>query len=234
MTNRTRSDEQPWFGKPLAADKAPRKKNLCEEIIHATGALELVPVFPYLDKGAIVACLSVAIGGANFKGFQFFHYNVVPEVLLCLSGQNSSVSGGQMMVLPDQHGVNAFLKDMHDPGAYFVALIVIRMSEDEEQVEGFILRCEECNEILCKRYANIKEGPDRPYYPEFRALAFYADVVDEFNASDRVCPRCGHMNEPFPAEQMGWRRYAQQIDVANRARASLEESARELAEQVAG
>jgi hypothetical protein len=62
-----------WFGEALVPGTMPVKKNLFEEVIHATGTLELVPVFPYLDNGAIVPCLSVSLGKAGTQRFQFFH-----------------------------------------------------------------------------------------------------------------------------------------------------------------
>jgi len=234
MTSKITATDGIWFGQPLVPGKVPLKRNLFEEVIHATGTLELVPVFPYLDNGAIVPCLSVSMGGTNAQRFQFFHDNVVPEVLLCLAEQQGALKAGQMMVLPNLHGVNNFLKDLQDESAYLVVLITVRMNHQDEQREGFLIRCEQCNELLYQRYQNIKHGAERPYYPEFYALAFYADVVDEFNASDRVCPKCGHVQPPFPAEQMGWRRYAMQIQVANRAREDAERCAGQLREQVTG
>ena len=234
MASETPSISAVWFGHPLVSGKVPVKKNLFEEVIHATGTLELVPVFPYLDKGAIVPCLSVSLGKAGTQRFQFFHDNVVPEVLICLAEKQGALKAGQMMVLPNLHGVNNFLKDVQDESAYLVVLITIRVNYQDEQREGFLIRCERCNELLYQRYQNIKDGPERPYYPEFYALVFYADAVDEFNASDRTCPKCGHIQPPFPAEQLGWRRYAMQVRVANQAREDAERFAGQLKEQIAG
>jgi len=112
-----------WFGQPLVPGKVPLKKNLFEEVIHATGTLELVPVFPYLDNGVIVPCLSVSLGGAGTQRFQFFHDNVVPEVLLCLAEKHGALKPGQMMVLPNLHGVNNFLKDLQNESAYVAQAI---------------------------------------------------------------------------------------------------------------
>ena len=161
-----------WFGHPLVAGKKPIKKNLFEEVIHATGTLELVPVFPYLDDGAIVPCLSVSIGGPNAQKFQFFHDNVVPEVALCLAGEDSALRTGQLMVLPNMHGVNNFLKDLANENAYMVVLITIRMNAHDSQDEGFLIRCEKCNELVYQRETNIKHGPPRPFTPNSTHLDF--------------------------------------------------------------
>jgi len=91
MTSKTVAPSAAWFGQPLVTGKAPVKKNLFEEVIHATGTLELAPVFPYLDNGAIVPCLSVSLGGKSTQRFQFFHDNVVLEVLLCLAEQHGAL-----------------------------------------------------------------------------------------------------------------------------------------------
>jgi len=232
MTANTTATGEVWFGQPLVPGKAPVKKNLFEEVIHATGTLELVPVFPYLDNGAIVPCLSVSLGGKSTQRFQFFHDNVVPEVALCLAEQHGALKVGQIMVLPNLHGVNNFLKDVQDQSAYLVVLITIRVNDQDDQREGFLIRCEQCNELLYQRYQNIKDGPARSYYPEFYALAFYADAVEEFNASDRTCAKCGHVQPPFPVDQMGWRRYAMQVRVANRAREDAERFAGQLKEHI--
>src|SRR5215510_4991558 len=105
VTSKTTTTGEVWCGQPLVPGKVSVKKNLFEEVIHATGTLELVPVFPYLDDGAIVPCLSVSLGGAGAQRFQFFHDNVVPEVLLCLAEEQGALRAGQMMVLPNLHGV---------------------------------------------------------------------------------------------------------------------------------
>ncbi len=211
----------PWFGTPRDPGVVPIKKNLFEEVIHATGDLELVPVFPYLGDGAIVPCLSYAMGGGGAKKFQFFHANDVPEVMICLSEHNSALRAGMLMSFPDLHGVNNFLKDVDDEDAYMLVVVAIRMREGAQH-EGFLMRCRECNEPVFRLDRDIKEGPERPYYPEFYALRLYADAVDQFNASDRTCAKCGTVQEPFPQDQLGWKRYARQVELANRARAAVE------------
>jgi hypothetical protein len=53
----------------------------------------------------------------------------------------------------------------------------------------------------------------------------YADAVDAFNATDRICPACGEKQEKFPQDIAGWRRYAQYVTLANRAREQIAEAA---------
>jgi hypothetical protein len=63
------------------------------------------------------------------------------------------------------------------------------------------------------------------YYQELPNVRLYADAVDAFNASDRACPACGKVQEPFPQDIAGWRRYAQYVTLANRAREQIETAA---------
>ena len=56
-------------------------------------------------------------------------------------------------------------------------------------------------------------------------MRFYADAADAFNAEERTCGQCGVAQSRYPTELMGWRRYAQYVELANRARAALEEAA---------
>ena len=48
--------------------------------------------------------------------------------------------------------------------------------------------------------------------------------VDAFNAEPRTCAKCGTVQARFPSELMGWRRYAQYVDLANRARTDMEKA----------
>jgi hypothetical protein len=228
MSAKQAPDEAVWFGKPLSAGRSPIKKNLFEEVINASGTLELVPVFPYFHDGALVPCLSVSTGRPGTGKFQFLHDNVVPEVLICLADHKGSIRAGQMMALPNLHAVNNFIKDVDDEDAYVVVLITIRINREDEQREGFIVRCKACNALVYERYLNLKEVPQPAFYPVFSAIGLYADAADEFNASDRACPECGAVQDPLPVDQLGWRRYVSHARVANRARESAENLARGL------
>jgi hypothetical protein len=108
---------------------------------------------------------------------------------------------------------------------YQISLIIIRMKSEGPQNEGFLLRCHKCNEVVFRMDRDVFQGPAHRYYPELANLRFYADAVDAFNAEERTCPGCGAVQPRFPQELMGWRRYAQYAELANRARASIEAAA---------
>ena len=212
-----------------APHKRPMKVNVFELITKNIGTLQLVPIFPYLDDGAIVPCLSISKGGSDLEPFQFFHANVVAESILCLAEQGATMKTAQLMKTPPVHGVNAFLKKPADPESFYVVLVTIRMMSEAVQQEGFIIRCAKCNAIVYQRDFDVKQGPSWKYYPEFYALRYYAECCEEFNADEakRTCPKCAVVQRPFPIKQMGWRLYADNVEVANRGRETLERAARE-------
>jgi hypothetical protein len=131
---------------------------------------------------------------------------------------------GQIMKLAPVHGVNTFLKNPRDRSNYNIMLLPIRMSRHKLQEEGFIIRCSKCNEIVYQSTFNVKEGPERKHYPEFYALRYYSQACAEFNSSEdkRTCPKCATVLPEFPLRQMGWWLYAENIEVANRGRDTLE------------
>jgi hypothetical protein len=213
-----------------APNKRVMKVDLFELATRSVGTLQLVPIFPYMGDGDIVPCLTIAVGSADMRPFQFFHANVVDESVLCLAEEGATMKTGQLMKLAPIHGVNTFLKNPRDPSNYNVMLLPIRMNSARVQQEGFIIRCAKCNEIAYRRDFNVKEGAEHKYYPEFYALRYYAECCREFNSSPehRTCPRCGTVQQEFPLEQMGWWRHVENTEVANRGRAALEWLAEEM------
>ena len=117
-----------------------------------------------------------------------------------------------------------FLRKPDGPEAatWQISLIIIRMKRAAPQNEGFVMRCHACNEVVFRMDRDVWQGRAHRYYPELANVRFYADAVDAFNAEPRACDKCGVAQERFPAELMGWRRYAQYVELANRARAELE------------
>jgi hypothetical protein len=216
-----------------APGKRAIKVNLFEQITRNVGTLQLVPLFPYLDDGAIVPCLSITKGGQALEPFQFFHANVVSESILCVAEQGATMKAGQLIKATPVHGVNTFLKKPSDPESFYVVIVTVRMLADAVQQEGFIIRCAKCTTIVYQRDFDVKQGPQWKYYPEFYALRYYAECCEEFNADEvkRRCPKCGLVQKEFPIRQMGWRLYADNVEVANRGREALEQAGRQ---QMAG
>lgn len=214
-----------------APNKHVLKVDLFEETIHRLGLLDLRPVFPYFDDGDLVPCLSVCIGDPNVKQFQFFHANTVSESLLCLAADDM-MKPGQLMTLAQTHGVNTFLKDAHDPNSFNIMVITIRMNKERIQDEGLLLRCSKCNAIVFERHVDVKEGPVRAHYPEFHGQAKYTAICEEFNSSEqnRTCPECGHLQDRFPIEQIGWGMYAKNVVAANEGRNVMESYAAKFTE----
>ena len=131
-----------------------------------------------------------------------------------------------MMVLPNMHGVNNFLKDLANEHAYMVVLITIRMNSQDNQNEGFVIRCEKCNELVYRRETNIK-CMDRSVRITQSSMRLASTPMRLMSSTPRLeyAPSVSHVQELFPDEQVGWRRYAQQVAVANRARTASEQRA---------
>jgi hypothetical protein len=213
------------------ANREPVKVDVFELVIRNLGLLQLNPIFPYLHDGAIVPCMTNTTGVKNVTPWHFFHANDVKETILCMVENGGAMKTGMIMVAGDTHGVGPFLKDPRDPAHYYVGLITVRMRFEPEQMEGIILRCPKCNAVVYERHFNVKQGPERKYYPEFHALRYYLECFREFNGSEekRTCKKCGTVRPPEVAsEDFGYVQYARNIEVANRGRESFEEMAATL------
>jgi hypothetical protein len=216
-----------WFGKAVAPGKVPRKVNAFESMMAHQGMLEQVPLFPYFGPGDIVPTAALSLSLPEMPRVHFYHYNDIPEVILALAGDGALLTAGQLYLQQGTHGVTTFLRNAQAPEAksYQISLIIIRMKREGPQNEAFVMRCTGCNEVVFRMDRDVWKGPEHQYYPELANVRFYADAVDAFNAEERKCPKCGVVQPRFPQELMGWRRYAQYVDLANRARANLEAAA---------
>ncbi|MGH7905245.1 MAG: hypothetical protein ACREP6_01315, partial [Candidatus Binataceae bacterium] len=163
------------------ANRQAVKIDIFELVIRNLGLMQLVPIFPYTHDGAIVPCMTNTTGVKGVRPWHFFHANEVQETAVCLVENGGAMKGGQIMLLGDRHGVGPFLKDPQDPASYYVSLITVRMRTGPVQMEGIILRCPKCDEVIYDRHFNVKDGPARKYYPEFYALRYYLDCWTEFN-----------------------------------------------------
>jgi hypothetical protein len=213
-----------FFGRDVAAGKRPLKVNVFEHMLTHQGMLEQVPLFPYFGPGDIVPAAALSLSLPELPRTHFYHYNDLTEVILTMAGEGAMLATGQMYLQQGTHGVTSFLRKANAPEAesYQISLIIIRMKASGPQNEGFILRCVSCNEIVFRLDRDVFEGPEHRYYPELANVRFYADAADAFNAEERACAKCGAGQPRFPTELMGWRRYAQFAELANRARANIE------------
>jgi hypothetical protein len=211
-----------WFDQPVA--KRPLKVNVFENMLAHQGMLEQAPLFPYFGPGDIVPTAALSLSLPDMPRAHFYHYNDITEVILTLAGDGALLATGQLYLQKGTHGVTTFLRSPQGPEAqsYQLSLIIIRMQDKGPQNEAFILRCASCNEIVFRVDRDVWAPPPHEYYPELGNVRFYADAADEFNSQQRCCTKCNTVQPRFPAELMGWRRYAQYATLANRARADLE------------
>ncbi len=227
ITTEIRPEGGVWFGKPARPDKPPRKVNVFESMIAHQGMLEQLPLFPYFGPGDIVPTAALSLSLPDMPRVHFYHYNDITEVILVMAGDGASLTTGQVYLQKGTHGVTTFLRapKAKEAQGYQISLIVIRMKQEAPQNEGFILRCHKCNEIVFRLDRDVFSGPEHRYYPELANIRFYADAADAFNAEERACAACGAVQPRFPQELMGWRRYVQYAELANRARAAIEAAA---------
>jgi hypothetical protein len=228
MSTEAPARSRAWFGKGALPGKTPRKVNVFETMLAHQGMLEQLPLFPYVGPGDIVPTAALSLSLPDMPRVHFYHYNDIPEVILTMAGDGALLASGQLYLQQGTHGVTTFLRKPTAPEAlgYQISLIIIRMKKEGPQNEGFIIRCAGCNEVVFRMDRDVFEGPKHRYYPELANIRFYADAVDVFNAEPRTCGKCGAVQPRFPQELMGWRRYAQYADLANRARADIEAAAR--------
>ena len=212
-----------WFGKAVATGKEPRKVNAFEQMTSHQGMLEQLPMFPWFGPGDIVPTAALSLTLPGTPRLHFYHYNDIPEVILCMAGEGGLIATGQLYLQQGTHGVTTFLRQPAGPEGkgYQISLIIVRMKAEGPQNEGFILRCLKCNEIVFRMDRDVWGGPSQAYYPELLNIRFYADAVDAYNAESRSCDKCNAAQPRFPAELVGWRRYAQYVDLANRARRDM-------------
>jgi len=211
-------------------DRPPLKVNVFAAMQHAN--TQLVPLFPYLHRGAIVP------GGATFRGGptadygHFFHQNTQDEVVLTFAAEGALLVTGQVFVGGRLHGVNSFLKKEKDPAGYSVMMITQLQAEAGPQTEAIAMNCEKCKEqVFIREFdATPPEHGTETEHP-FVTLMYSATVLQEYNSSEtlRTCAKCGHVNRPFPIAAWGWEQYATQSETVARGKADLMAASRPAA-----
>jgi hypothetical protein len=212
---------------PPRADRPPLKANVFEAMQH--GNTQLMPLFPYLHPGAMVPAGAMILGGPTASYGHFFHHNTQDEVVVALAANGAVLNTGQVFVGARIHGVNSFLKNEKDPKAYAVMLITQRQADAGQQTEACSIRCEDCHEEIFFQEFDATPAPDATEgeHP-FVSVALLPSLFAAYNAdpAKRTCPKCGHVNAPFPIAAWGWDKYADQSAAAIAARNALAELAR--------
>ncbi|MFJ9889446.1 hypothetical protein ACIQRW_26790 [Streptomyces sp. NPDC091287] len=212
---------------PPDPDREPLKVNIFERMSGA--AAQLLPMFPYDDAGSVVPCGAVMSGGPDEEYGHFFHGNSVAEVVVVYGSDRSMLSSGQIFATQPLHGVNSFLRDEKDPEGFAVMTITQHQSEDGDQRETLLARCQKCKaELVRVEYDATPygvEGHDPTQFGAeddrvrpFATIAGSEEFVRQRNSDDgRTCKECEHVNPPFPAAQWGWQRQNTQTRAVNRA-----------------
>jgi hypothetical protein len=190
---------------PPSPDRPPLRVNAYE---HAQLAnTSLAPLFPYMQRGAIVPTTTLFVGSPDAEFGHFFHENTEEEVALVIADRNGIKGKGMVMIAPQLHGVQCFLKEPHDPESFLLIVITQRQNDTAEQKERVFFRCG-CNNVLFER--SYDATPADTYDPRanhvFLTTSKSAAVAIEYNSDEtnRTCSKCGKVNPPFPHQAWGW------------------------------
>ncbi|MFC3578119.1 hypothetical protein ACFOZ0_33665 [Streptomyces yaanensis] len=229
---------------PPDPDREPLKTNVYEHMAMTAG--QLMPLFPYDHAGAIVPCGAVLIGGQDADYGHFFHWNTVNEVVVVYGAHQSVMATGQIMATQNLHGVNSYLRDEKEEGAYGLMVVTQHQAEEGDQSEAMIARCQECKaEIVRHEYDATPPGlpgydptqhggaaDDRVHqFPTAVGSARFADIRN--SDAGRTCEKCGHVNRLFAPAPWGWHRTVAQTTAANAAYRSLREAGQPALEEAA-
>lgn len=212
---------------PPAPDRPPLRTSVFEFMQFSNTTL--APLFPaYIERGAIVPAGTLFIGGPDAEYGHFFHDNTEEEVGLVIADHGAVKGTGTIMVAPQLHGVNCFLKDPEDPESFLMIVITSRQRDADAQSERVFFRCG-CNQVLFEY--GYDATPDDTFSPSpvklFKTMRESAAAAEAFNAdvAARTCSRCGKVHDPFPVERWGWSQHASQHRTIARAHDVLVERA---------
>jgi hypothetical protein len=217
-----------WFGEGGPV-KEPVAANSFEHMLTHQGMQQQKEMFNFFGPGDMVPVTAFSYSIPDMPRFHFYHYNDQQEVVISMASEGGPLKTGHIHIQDTTHGVTMFLNKPKAPTmqAYQMCIIAIRMRDAAPQNEAKMFRCSECNEVIFRLDVDMHIGPPHPYYQELPNIRLYADAVDAFNETDRICGSCGHHNEEFPNWIAGWRRYTQYIELANRARGDIEKAGAE-------
>lgn len=232
-------EEAPLIPRPDGV-RPPLKTNIFT--FGAGISCELQPMFPYESAGNLVPCVAVMQGVDGGHWGHFFHWNSVEEIAVVFGSNNAMLNTGAVFATQQLHGVNSFLKDPSDPDAYVLITITQRQTENGDQSEAVLIRCQKCSHELVNFTYNSTPRDIAGHDPAqwggrhddavsmFPTLWGSTTAADEYNASEasRTCPECGHVNPEFPTDLWGWRRWVTQQQAVNKAQLALQASADEV------
>jgi hypothetical protein len=222
---------------PPDAIREPLKVNVFEKMSDA--ACQLLPLFPYVDAGAMVPCGAVFTGEPDDGEFgHFFHYNTAEEIVVTFGGEDAMMQTGQVLVTQQLHGVNSFLRNPTNPDAFNVMTITQHQAEEGDQREAVLFRCRQCHELLHQLdYDATPKGVEGHDPTQFGGSADderqpFTTIWGTLNASIgysedsvRTCGKCGHINGVHPIGKWGWQRYISQTRAAEKARRAIRSAA---------
>jgi hypothetical protein len=214
--------QAPRIPKP-SPDRPPLRTNVFEFMQYSNTSL--APLFPsYIERGSIVPCGTLFMGGKDAEYGHFFHDNTEEEVGLVIADHGAHKGAGTVMVAPQLHGVNCFLKDPKDPESFLLIIITQRQRERDPQSERVFFRCG-CNQVL------FEHGYDATPADTFEAdgakifvsMQGSSTAAEAFNADValRTCSRCGTVHDPFPVGAWGWTQHTLHHRAVERARTVL-------------
>lgn len=216
------------------ADKEPLKCNVYEFGRNLVSTL--TPLFPYVDEGAIVPTIAMFYGGADGDYGFFLHDNTVDEVAIIFGAGGTTGRGATGLVRASarSHGVGNLLSDPASPESFSLVTITQRQSTGQRQNKSIAFVCEKCSTNVFRHNFN-STPPHRGRQAEEMGAIGHLDTImssahaaSTYNASEklRTCPKCGHVNQPFPLQRWGWQRYAEQTQIVRKAHANLQDGSR--------
>jgi 3-hydroxyanthranilate 3,4-dioxygenase len=226
---------QPPTGEALEIKAHPWKQPLRENVywVGRETYAQLIPMFPYLDAGSIVPCVSVFYGGPGTNVGTFVHVNTLDEVMINFGSVDSYIKPGFARIGTKTHGVGSF--DAADPpdAMSTVNVITQRHPIGAKQEESIIFVCHSCKqEILRRDYdGNPPTQPGAEYYaPDMTTFATIiessrsAEAYNALGEKEIACPKCGAANRPFPLKNWGWDEYRRRTASTLRAMRSMAEA----------
>lgn len=203
---------------PAKAGSRPLKSNIFE-YARMTNA-QLAPLFPFGHPGAMVAS-AAAFRSDGLEPGSFHHSNTVEEVAIIFGSNIPNFRIGSIQVGALEHDVTG--PPAEYPPAYVVFCIVQRQSETGVQNERIAFHCEKCHHLMHEHsFDSSKWEGDLPV---LHTISGSEDAAVGFNQSDRICGKCNHVNEEFPAWRWGWGEYVRRTAICRDAKKAFIEAA---------